>query len=63
MLAIDLRALIAGGGAPEIELALQLGEYANSLTGATSYCIREFARALEVGQHSRKLVAARECVC
>jgi len=45
---VKKKALIAGGGAPEIELALQLGEYANSLTGATSYCIREFARALEV---------------
>lgn len=45
---VKKRFLIAGGGAPEIELALQLGEFANSLTGATSYCVREFARALEV---------------
>lgn len=42
------RALIAGGGAPEIELSLQLNDYANTLTGMEQYCFRAFAEALEV---------------
>lgn len=42
------RALIAGGGAPEIELSLRLMDYANSLTGMEQYCFRAFAEALEV---------------
>jgi len=40
--------LIAGGGAPEIELSIQLMEYANTLTGMEQYCFRAFAEALEV---------------
>jgi T-complex protein 1 subunit delta len=42
------KALIAGGGAPEIELAIRLSEYANTLTGMEQYCFRAFAEALEV---------------
>lgn len=42
------RALIAGGGAPEIELAIRLAEYANTLSGMEQYCFRAFAEALEV---------------
>ena len=42
------RALIAGGAAPEIELAVRLAEYAQSLSGVDQYCIRAFAEALEV---------------
>lgn len=42
------RALIAGGGAPEIELALRLAEYARSLGGMEAYCVRAYADALEV---------------
>lgn len=42
------RALIAGGGAPEIELSIRLTEYANTLTGMEQYCFRQFAEALEV---------------
>lgn len=42
------RALIAGGGAPEIELSLSLMDYANSLAGMEQYCFRAFAEALEV---------------
>lgn len=42
------RALIAGGGAPETELSLQLNDYANTLTGMEQYCFRAFAEALEV---------------
>ena len=42
------RALIAGGGAPEIELALRLAEYANTLTGVHQYCFKAYAEALEI---------------
>lgn len=42
------KALIAGGGAPEIELAIRLSEYANTLTGMEQYCFKAFAEALEV---------------
>jgi T-complex protein 1 subunit delta len=42
------RALIAGGGAPEIELAVQLREYSQTLTGMEQYCFRGFAEALDV---------------
>lgn len=42
------RALIAGGGAPEIEMALQLAAYSNTLEGVDAYCFRAFAEALEV---------------
>ncbi|XP_012538985.1 T-complex protein 1 subunit delta [Monomorium pharaonis] len=45
---VKQRALIAGGGAPEIELALKLGEYAVTLGGIDAYCIKAFANALEV---------------
>ena len=40
--------LIAGGGAPETEVALRLMEYANTLAGMEHYCFRAFAEALEV---------------
>lgn len=43
-----IRALIAGGGAPEIEMSLKLMEYAQTLSGMESYCVRAFAEALEV---------------
>ncbi|CAF1057092.1 unnamed protein product [Brachionus calyciflorus] len=42
------KALIAGGGAPEIELAIRLSEYANTLSGMEQYCFKAFAEALEV---------------
>ena len=42
------RALIAGGGAPEIQASLMLKEYANRLTGKDAYCVTAFADALEV---------------
>merc|ERR1711907_566847 len=40
--------LICGGGAPEIELAIRLSEYAKTLVGQESYCVRAFAEALEI---------------
>lgn len=42
------RALIAGGGAPEIEISLKLANYAQTITGVESYCIKAFAHALDV---------------
>lgn len=45
---VKQRALIAGGGAPEIELCLRLSQYAQSVTGVDAYCFRAFAAALEV---------------
>lgn len=48
MLLLLLRALIAGGGSPEIELALRLAEYARSLGGMEAYCVRAYADALEI---------------
>ncbi|CAD7690329.1 unnamed protein product [Nyctereutes procyonoides] len=45
---VKKRALMAGGGAPEIELTLQLTEYSRTLSGMESYCIRAFADAMEV---------------
>lgn len=45
---VKKRALIAGGGAPEIEVALKLAEYAQTVTGVEAYCFRAFAQAMEV---------------
>lgn len=42
------RALIAGGGAPEIECSVQLMKYAKTLTGKEAYCFKAFAEALEI---------------
>ncbi|XP_041351582.1 T-complex protein 1 subunit delta-like [Gigantopelta aegis] len=45
---VKKKALIAGGGAPEIELSLRLMEFANTLSGMEQYCFRAFAEALEI---------------
>ncbi|XP_048585680.1 T-complex protein 1 subunit delta [Nematostella vectensis] len=45
---VKKRALIAGGGAPEIEVALRLAEYSQTLTSMDAYCVRAFAEALEI---------------
>lgn len=42
------RALIAGGGAPEIHTSRMLNQYAQTLKGKESYCFSAFAEALEV---------------
>lgn len=42
------RHLIAGGAAPEIELALQLSAWAKTLPGAESHCIQAYADAFEI---------------
>ena len=45
---VKKRALIVGGGAPEIECARQLSEWATTLTGMDAVCTKGFAEALEV---------------
>lgn len=45
---VQQRAVTAGGGAPEIEVALRLHEHAVTLTGKDAYCFAAFADALEV---------------
>lgn len=45
---VKKRFVIAGGGAPETEVALRLKEYSLSLTGMNAYCVKAWADALEV---------------
>jgi len=45
---VKKRFLIAGGGAPEIELSLQIGKWAKTLSGLRSICMSAFAEAFEV---------------
>ncbi|KAJ3054336.1 T-complex protein 1 subunit delta [Rhizophlyctis rosea] len=45
---VKKRALIAGGGAPEIEVSQKLMAYAKTLKGMEAYCFEAFAEALEV---------------
>lgn len=45
---VKKRALIAGGGAPEIHLSRLLTQYAETLKGKEAYCYKAFAEALEV---------------
>ena len=45
---VKLRALIPGGGCPEMEVAVRLTKWANTVQGVHSHCIRAFAEALEV---------------
>lgn len=46
--AIEDQTLVAGGGSPEIELALRLREYSSTLQGREQLAISKFADALEV---------------
>ncbi|KJA27114.1 hypothetical protein HYPSUDRAFT_75070 [Hypholoma sublateritium FD-334 SS-4] len=45
---VKKRALIGGGGAPEIHVSRLLSQYANSLKGMEAYCFQAYADALEV---------------
>ncbi|KAJ4522654.1 T-complex protein 1 subunit delta [Exophiala dermatitidis] len=45
---VKKKALIAGGGAPEIEVAYQLAKQARELTGTEAICWKAFADAMEV---------------
>lgn len=42
------RALIGGGGSPEIHVSRLLSQYAQSLKGMEAYCFQAYADALEV---------------
>jgi T-complex protein 1 subunit delta len=42
------RALIAGGGAPEIHVSRLLTQHAHTLKGKEAYCFQAFAEALEI---------------
>jgi T-complex protein 1 subunit delta len=44
---VKRRFMIVGGGAPEAELALRLGQFASTLPGQQQFCVRAFAEALE----------------
>lgn len=46
--AIEDEKILAGGGSPEIELALRLREYASSLEGREQLAVNKFAQALEI---------------
>lgn len=43
-----IRALIAGGGAPEIHVSRLLTQYAQTLKGKEAYCFQAYAEALEI---------------
>jgi T-complex protein 1 subunit delta len=45
---VKKRYLVAGGGAPEIEVALQLNHWSKTLTGMHAVCVRAYAEAMEV---------------
>ena len=45
---VKKRALIAGGGAPEIHVSRRLAEHAQTLKGMEAYCFAAYADALEV---------------
>lgn len=45
---VKKRALIVGGGAPEIHVSRLLTQYAQTLTGKEAYCYAAFAEALEI---------------
>ena len=46
--AIEDRNIVAGGGSPEIELALRLREYAATLKGREQLAVSKFADAMEI---------------
>jgi len=45
---VKKQALIAGAGAPETEVAVQLSKYARESDGLEAYCFQAYAEALEV---------------
>lgn len=45
---VKKRALIVGGGAPEVHVSRLLSQYAQTLHGKEAYCYQAFAEALEV---------------
>lgn len=45
---VKKRALIAGGGAPEVQASIKLMNYTKRLVGKEAYCFKAFAEALEI---------------
>ncbi|PWN23966.1 putative t-complex protein 1 delta subunit (tcp-1-delta) [Microstroma glucosiphilum] len=45
---VKKRALIAGGGAPEVHVSRLLSSYAQTLKGMESYCFQAYSEALEI---------------
>jgi len=45
---VKRKAILAGGGAPEIEISVRLQELSTTIHGLKSYCVRAFAEALEI---------------
>jgi len=45
---VKRKALLPGGGAPEIEMSYRLSNYAREKVGVSALCIRAFSEALEV---------------
>lgn len=45
---VKRRALVAGGGAPEVEISLKLAKRARAVEGMDSYCLKAYAEAFEV---------------
>jgi len=45
---VKRKAILPGGGAPEIEIAVRLHELSTQTLGLKSYCIRAFGEALEI---------------
>ncbi|KAJ1658418.1 T-complex protein 1 subunit delta [Dispira simplex] len=45
---VKKKAVVAGGGAPEIEISQKLMQYAKTLKGMEAYCFEAYAEALEV---------------
>jgi chaperonin GroEL (HSP60 family) len=45
---VEDRKVVAGGGAPEIEIALRLREYAATLKGREQLAVTKFAEAMEI---------------
>ena len=56
---VKRRFLLAGGGAPEMEIMIQLSAYAATLSGMASYCVKAYADALEVNKGDGQ--GARQC--
>jgi thermosome len=46
--AIEDETLVAGGGSPEVELAMRLREYSSTLKGREQLAVAKFAEALEI---------------
>jgi T-complex protein 1 subunit delta len=60
---VKRRYLIAGGGAGEAEVALRLTQWAKTLTGVTSYCVRAFAEVIILTESLSHSLSYQDLVC